>query len=311
MSDKTYTIKSISNLSGLSELVIRAWETRYHVVTPDRTKGNRRLYSEEDLEKLSLLKKITDNGHRIGSIATLDLEQLQRIRNKQEFNDLSEVKGRTLDLLPQSLIDCIEAIKEFDGKKLENILMDASLLLSQPKLIESFILPLMGKVGIFWREGILRVSHEHFASTIIRKFLLTLSDGYNINSNAPKLIVTTSQGQYHEVGALIGSAYAASDGWKVIYLGASLPAEEIAFVLNETEASAVLLNFIYPHDDPSIRSEMNKLRELVGAIPVIVTGSAVESYRKIFEENNMTVLNDSESFRQELLNLREVKAGEV
>lgn len=311
MTDKTYTIKSVSKLSGLSELVIRAWESRYEAVTPDRTKGNRRLYSENDLEKLSLLKKLTDRGHRIGSIAHLEYEDLKRMSNKKEFEKLTETNRSEFDLLPMSILDCVDAIRVFDGKKLETILMDASLLLSQPKLIENFIIPLMEKIGIFWQEGLLRVSHEHFASTIIRKFLSTISDGYNINGSAPKLIVTTLQGQYHEVGALIGSSYAASDGWKPIYLGASLPAEEIAFVRNETGANAILLSFIYPYDDPSIRSEIQKLRELVEDVPVIVTGNAAESYKSIFEENSITLLNDSKSFREGLLKIRQINEGVV
>ena len=68
---KTYTIKMAAKLSGLTELVIRSWESRYNTVLPQRSDSNRRLYSEKDIEKLITLKKLKEYGHRIGSIASL------------------------------------------------------------------------------------------------------------------------------------------------------------------------------------------------------------------------------------------------
>lgn len=68
-----------SQLSGVATATIRAWEKRYQAVTPERAENKHRLYSEEDIEKLSLLAKLTHFGQNIGKIARLDLEELKKV----------------------------------------------------------------------------------------------------------------------------------------------------------------------------------------------------------------------------------------
>ena len=75
----TYPIKVVSNLTDLSIHVIRAWEKRYNVVIPKRTETNRRLYSQSDIEKLSLLSDATAQGYPIGSISNYTTEKLKSI----------------------------------------------------------------------------------------------------------------------------------------------------------------------------------------------------------------------------------------
>ena len=70
-----YPIKVVSQMTGISEFVIRAWEKRYDAVIPSRTESNRRLYSEEDIEKLRLLNDAVQKGHNIGGIARLNINQ--------------------------------------------------------------------------------------------------------------------------------------------------------------------------------------------------------------------------------------------
>ncbi len=71
-----YPIKVVSQMTGISAFVIRAWEKRHNVVTPSRTETNRRLYSDEDIEKLKLLNEAVKSGHNIGGIAYLSIDEL-------------------------------------------------------------------------------------------------------------------------------------------------------------------------------------------------------------------------------------------
>jgi DNA-binding transcriptional MerR regulator len=80
-----YPIKVVSQMTGLSVHVIRAWEKRYNVVEPDRTDTNRRLYSEEDIEKLKLLNDAVHHGHHIGGIANLSLLELKKLIPKENI----------------------------------------------------------------------------------------------------------------------------------------------------------------------------------------------------------------------------------
>ena len=304
MLDNTYTIKTVSDLSGLTELVIRAWENRYDVVKPERSSGNRRLYNETDLEKLILLKKLTDKGFRIGNIASLSIDNLNQMLAKEQFEHLSDKQNGEEAIIPGNLRECLSAIRDFNSKKLEIILLEASVHLSQLDLVEKLLIPLMEKIGELWQDGVMRMSHEHFASTVIRKFLSNLSEGYNIDNNAPKMVITTPQGQYHEFGALVASAIATSEGWRIIYLGASLPAEEIAFVIKESGAKLLFLSIVYPNDDPSIISEANKLKEIINGTKVIVSGKSAEAYEKIFREKGFECVREIKEFRNKLRELR-------
>jgi DNA-binding transcriptional MerR regulator len=72
-----YDMGAICNLTGLTPHVLRSWESRYAIVAPRRLKNGRRAYSPKDLNKLQKLKILTARGHRIGTLANLDDNQLE------------------------------------------------------------------------------------------------------------------------------------------------------------------------------------------------------------------------------------------
>ena len=79
MSEIQHSIKFAARKSGLTPHVIRVWEKRYDAVSPNRTDTNRRLYSEAEIERLTLLKTATHGGHSIGNIARLPIEKLKAL----------------------------------------------------------------------------------------------------------------------------------------------------------------------------------------------------------------------------------------
>lgn len=72
-----YRIGSVSDLTGIPPHTLRAWERRYGASDPARTGAGFRLYSEEDVGRLTLIKRLSDLGHAIGSIANLSMKELQ------------------------------------------------------------------------------------------------------------------------------------------------------------------------------------------------------------------------------------------
>ncbi len=75
--DSSYRIGAVSRLTGVPADTLRVWERRYGVVEPQRTGGGSRLYSQHDVARLELIKRLVDAGHAIGTVANLTLEQLQ------------------------------------------------------------------------------------------------------------------------------------------------------------------------------------------------------------------------------------------
>jgi len=307
-----YPIKVVSQMTGLSVHVIRAWEKRYSVVEPDRTDTNRRLYSEEDIEKLKLLNDALHLGHHIGGIANLSLLELKKLIPK-ESNNLLEYKNgfapiNSENLVEEVLSDSMLAIRNYDAKKLESILLNASAKLTQPILIEELIIPLVYKVGDLWHTGEIRVANEHLASSVIRGFLYNLLDSYSLNDSAPVMVTATPRGQEHELGALIAGVVAASSGWKVIYLGSNLPAEEIGAVVSYLKARVVALSIVYPNDDLHLKHELKKFKHLLpDGVSIIVGGRAANGYYDVLDEIGAIVVKDSKQLRLKLEAIRENK----
>lgn len=77
-SSSSFRIGAVSRLTGVPTDTLRVWERRYAVVEPQRTEGGSRLYSQQDLARLGLIKRLVDAGHAIGTVANLALEQLEQ-----------------------------------------------------------------------------------------------------------------------------------------------------------------------------------------------------------------------------------------
>jgi DNA-binding transcriptional MerR regulator/methylmalonyl-CoA mutase cobalamin-binding subunit len=304
-----YPIKVVSQMTGLSEFVIRAWEKRYDAVVPSRTETNRRLYSEEEIEKLRLLNEAVNNGHNIGGIANLSVEDLRTILRKEKARSQDKVmvdaSASDIDLLMNS---CIEAVKAYDGKELETILLKASSKLSQPVLIEELIIPLVYKLGDLWHEGIIRVANEHLATGVIRSFLARLIERNKPDESAPIIISATPRGQDHELGAMIVGVTAAPLGWKVVYLGPNLPVEEIAAVADSLEAKVVALSIVYPGDDQQLKLDFLNLRRILPEnTSIVVGGRAAKHYMDSIDEIGATYIKDTKELRLELDSIRKSK----
>ncbi|MEM7603578.1 MAG: MerR family transcriptional regulator, partial [Verrucomicrobiota bacterium] len=78
-SKQAYGIGAVARQTGIPAPNIRMWEKRYGAVAPDRTESNRRLYSSEDLERLMMMKTLTEGGHAISHIADLSKSQLHEL----------------------------------------------------------------------------------------------------------------------------------------------------------------------------------------------------------------------------------------
>ncbi|HSH93902.1 MAG TPA: MerR family transcriptional regulator [Roseimicrobium sp.] len=302
-----YPIKVVSHRTGLSQHVIRVWEKRYGAVSPNRTGTNRRLYSDEEVDRLIMLRQATEAGHNIGSVAGLQSSELQEILKQSPAVSPASAKtpARTCVDASEFVDACIEETLELDDVGLEEVLSRASVELGHQGLLQNVIVPLTRRIGDQWQEGTLRVAHEHFASSIIRSFLEQATRPFAVSDNAPTVIVTTPAGQLHELGAVIVAATAASRGWKVTYLGSSLPASEIAGAAIQNRARAVALSVIYPDDDPNMATELAQLRRVLPAsIPILIGGRAAPTYKDAIAKIGATLITDLPGLSQQLDDLR-------
>lgn len=297
--------------TGLKPDLIRAWERRYGAVEPGRSDTRRRFYSDEDIARLLLLRRVVGTGRGISQVAGLSNEELEALIEHEPQAApappvLPSPGGDNPDDLAEAFLSrCVVAAQHLDVRGLEMQLERASVAFSRTNLIEKLLVPLMHRIGDLWHQGALRPIHEHMASAVVRSFLGGLHGAYRPEITAPQLVVTTPARQHHELGALIAAATAAGEGWQVTYLGPELPPEEIAAAALQKGARAVALSITYPPDDPILMDDLRRLRRLLGPdTALLVGGRAAAGYAHTLNEIGAHRVDDLTSLRRELQLLR-------
>lgn len=286
----------VARLTGLSPYVLRIWEQRYGAVEPQRTATNRRLYSSEDVERLTLLREATQAGYNIGQVATLPADKLGELAAGSGGGLASGHATPKCGGAPAAngFFDaCVAAVRALDAHAFEETLSRAATALGGMGVLQHVVAPMAQTIGELWRGGSLTAAHEHFASAALRVWLGNAARPFGPVDNAPMLLVATPAGQVHELGALLVSAAASHLGWQVTYLGASLPAAEIAGAAVQKRTRAVALSLVYPEDDPRLPGELARLRQaLPAAMTLLVGGRAAPAYREVLDRIGARVIGD-------------------
>ncbi len=257
--------------SGLSPHVIRVWERRYGAIKPKRGHAQRRLYSDTEIERLALLREATAAGHPISTIAQLNATELDGLLAKSHTAKRAAV-SRAMDAGTSFRGEALEAVKRLDATALDQSLQRGLVALGHQGFLQVVVAPLADEIGVHWREGSITAAHEHFFVGAAKAFLGRASKQFAPEAGTPELISCTPIGQLHELGAFMVAVAATHLGWRVAYLGASLPAAEIAGAAQQNNAAAVALSIIYPEDDPNLPEELLALRRYLPKETRIVAG---------------------------------------
>ncbi|MFC1785929.1 MerR family transcriptional regulator [Candidatus Neomarinimicrobiota bacterium] len=303
--EKKYPIKVVSNRTGLSMHVIRAWEKRYSAIQPLRNDTNRRLYSAQDILKLQLLKKTVSLDYRIGTVANLTIEELEKLitdESNTSQNSVYENNKPQTKINPSKFVDLfIDKIYSLDSRDLNSVLREASIVMNNHDLLEKVIAPIITTIGDKWRSGRIRICHEHVATLVIRAFLINLRNANVSDVNAPGILICTPKGHVHELGALLIAALAVIEGWRVTYLGSDVPAEEVISVATTQNIKIVCVSIVYPYSDPKIVSELEILNQyLPNDTKLIIGGRAASSYKKTINESSALLITDLSEFKNQL-----------
>jgi methylmalonyl-CoA mutase cobalamin-binding subunit/DNA-binding transcriptional MerR regulator len=277
-----HPMRIVALRTGLTPDLLRAWERRYGVVTPIRSEGGQRLYSDEDVERLSLLMLAVNGGRAISEVAKLPMRELQGIVDR-DAHAVRLIRAPVPAASSQSRESlkaaALSAVERFDGGELEAMLRAATLRLGIDEVMDGIIGPLLLTIGARWHAGLLGPAQEHLATAVIRRTLTWTMENAALAPGARALVVATLAGQTHELGAMLVAAAASSHGWRVVYLGTNLPAAEIAAAAAQTQSSAVALSFVYPADDPAIAGALRELRAALPAhVAILAGGSAAANY---------------------------------
>jgi MerR family transcriptional regulator, light-induced transcriptional regulator len=287
-------LRSVVLRTGLSEHRLRAWERRYGAVSPSRTQGGQRRYTEADLDRLRLLRDLVSGGRTIGSIAS---------RSTGELRELVLADGSGAEFDPptpsfeEEILAALRAVETRDSGAMYDLLARAAMLSPSLDFIEGLLAPLLRRIGRMWEEGVIGVGEEHIASQVVRDLggrLLRAS-----SARGPVLLCTTPAGQRHEFGALLAALAGAAAGWRILYAGPDLPPGEIARLATRAEAPVVALSILYPDAETELTRGLRALRAGLPSDVDIVLGGAAQAETAASEVDGIAFLR---SYR-ELLEL--------
>jgi DNA-binding transcriptional MerR regulator/methylmalonyl-CoA mutase cobalamin-binding subunit len=252
-----YSIKAAAQATGLTVETLRAWERRYGIVAPARDASGRRVYRAEDVLRLRRLREATERGHPIGRLAALSDEHLARL--------LDEPSGEEVRAASRAIVERIlDAARRLNAAECEQALALAVATLPPPRLVDELLRPLLREVGERWHRGELAICEERLVSTLVRRHVGLALDTYDRGARNVAMVFATLPGERHELGLLMAAMVCASRGFRAHYLGADLPAGEIARFARESGAAVVALSFVLREPPPGT---MEQLRELAASLP--------------------------------------------
>ncbi len=282
------SMRVVTRMTGLSPDTIRVWERRYRAVNPQRTVGNARRYTTDEVRRLKLLHVATSLGLAIHDVAALDDTALQQLVQQRQTPlptaSKTSDKSESFALLRQEYLD---AIQHYESANATRLLQRTAVLLGREDFLFGLVLPILRAVGDRWHRGELSVAHEHLVSAQLRAILQTDLRFTGAEPGAKRLLIAAAAGERHEFGVLVGALLAASRGFDTLYLGADLPWSDLLHAAHTSDADIVLVGFLHTLEPEAQTAAVQGLTELVrterptwvGLPPQHATNGAVAGIR--------------------------------
>jgi DNA-binding transcriptional MerR regulator len=218
-----YSIKDLEQLSGIKAHTLRIWEQRYDIIKPKRTPTRIRYYDDNDLKLILNISFLNRNNYKISKIAEMEEEEISDM--------VIHITNSNLDF-PNQVNAMVIAMVNLDESRFEKIIATNALQFGFEKTMMSIIYPFLQRIGILWQTGNINPAHEHFISNLIRQKLIVAIDGQLIDPHpeARKFVLFLPEGELHELSLLFASYILKSRRHKVVYMGQSLPLEDLKTV---------------------------------------------------------------------------------
>ena len=216
-----FSIKDLENLSGIKAHTIRIWEKRYNVLEPMRSNTNIRNYDLLSLQKLLNIVLLHDYGYKISKIASYPADQIPIL--VREIISEKSAKNHAISAFKMAMMD-------FDQ---ELFFTTYAQLLSEKSFKEIFydvFIPLMTEMGLLWQSETISPAHEHFISYLIKQKLLINTEKLQVlkpTKTDKVFVLSLPMNEVHELGLMYLNYETLLHGYKTIYLGESLPIEDL------------------------------------------------------------------------------------
>tara|TARA_B110000046_G_scaffold74446_2_gene82449 strand:+ start:3958 stop:4851 length:894 start_codon:yes stop_codon:yes gene_type:complete len=219
---KYFTIRDLENISGIKAHTIRIWEKRYNLLSPERTETNIRHYSHKNLQKLLNIVLLNNNNYKISKIAEMSDESISLNTKELAFNETYSE-----DSINSFKISMFKFDKTLFNNTYNKLLSEKTF---RDVFKETFI-PFLEHIGLLWQTDTLSPAHEHFISNLISQKIQINTEKiqYNGTVNDKTYVLFLPENEIHDLGILYLNYELALRGQNTIYLGQSLPLDNLNY----------------------------------------------------------------------------------
>ncbi|MCS4502887.1 hypothetical protein KBTX_02855 [wastewater metagenome] len=262
-----YPIRTVSALTGVNPVTLRAWERRYGLIRPQRTPKGHRLYAEADIERIQHILQLLDQGIPIG--------QTRRLLDSDEAPVPMQAETGAAGPWEDYRERMRRSIARFDAAALEGTYNEALSLYPVNLVTRELLQPLLAELGLH-RDGreAVTVAEERFFRAFIRNKLGARLHHQAGQARGARVIVAGLPGECAETSLMLFALSALASGYRVVLLGADTPVAPLVEVVRRTDARAVLLVGEHAPADDVVQA-VAALAETLPC-PVAVGGDAAE-----------------------------------
>lgn len=268
----SFTIKDLENLSGIKAHTIRIWEQRYSFLKPCRTGTNIRYYSNEELKILLNVALLNKYGFKISHIDKMD-----EVEVKEKILSLSQ----TLAQQERIVNELIQYMVDLDIEKFETVLDNYIAARGIEKTIVQVIFPYLEKIGILWLTNHINAAQEHLITNVIRqKLIVGIESTVSLVKVNKTVLLFLPEGEYHELGLLFMNYLLKSRGVRTIYLGCSIPLEDVEYIAKLKKPDYLYCHLTTVGHKFNFDRFISMISKKTGGMPVIISGQLTNSYEK-------------------------------
>jgi len=277
------SIGALARAVGIPVETLRTWERRYGVPSAERTDSGHRRYSMATLTRMRLVRAAIQAGHRASTALGASDQELQALLGTertqlqpQHADEGSGPRAHPADdaVARDTIARWLELIRRFDGRGLDRELRASLSALGALRFLQQRIAPLIDELGERWSLAQLGIRHEHFASERLQEFLARHWQPLSDAATGPIAVCATTSGERHTLGLHMAAFTLALNNVRVVFLGADLPAQEIAQAVHQHAARAAVLSAARGADQQRLAEESSNLQVSLGHDACIVAGGA-------------------------------------
>jgi DNA-binding transcriptional MerR regulator len=270
------SIAAVERDTGLSKDTLRVWERRYGFPHPARDEFGERRYSAAEVDKLRVIKRLIDQGHRPGKIIELPLPELQHLARNGEAAKQARVAasaerpaGASVDLDPY-----LELLKAHRIDDLRSQFAQAILRLGLAQFVLAIVAPMNGRVGDAWTRGYFEVFEEHLYTETVQVVLRNAINAAPPAGRRPNVLLTTFPQEAHGLGILMAEAMFALERCHCVSLGIQTPIRDIVLAAEAQRCDIVALSFSSSLGPNPVLDGLGELRAMLPATTEIWAGGS-------------------------------------